>query len=145
MPRLDISLIGHIITTLSFIGVAAYAFYRERDLYRTTQKPPFLFFVIIGISLLFAILNMFRIFYEITGGSETTLSTDADLIAQFSSIFVQSALILILFANKIIIQPRSKAGRVLAIGAHPDDIEIAAGAALASAPRLESTSRFATR
>jgi LmbE family N-acetylglucosaminyl deacetylase len=130
MERLDISLIGHIVTTLSFIGVAVYAFARQRVLHRTTRNSTLLFFVIMVISLFFAGINIFRFLYEITGGREFSLTTDIDLTAQYSGIFVESAFILILFANKIIIEPKSKPARVLAIGAHPDDIEIAAGAAL---------------
>ncbi len=130
MPGLDISLVGHIITTLSFFGVALYTFFRQKDLHRTTRHSSVLFYAIIGVSLAFALINVFRFMHEILGHPETNLSTDADQIAQYSSILVQSALIVILFANKIIVQSRPRVGRVLAIGAHPDDIEIAAGAAL---------------
>jgi len=130
MQEMGISLIGHIITTFSFIGVAIYAFARQRYLHRTTRNSTVLFFIIIVISLVFAGINIFRFIYEISGGEEVNLTQNVDLVAQYSSIFVQSAFILILFANKIIIQPKNQAARVLAIGAHPDDIEIAAGAAL---------------
>ncbi len=127
---MDVSIAGHIITTLSFIGVAIYSYFRQRELHRTTRNSTFLFILIIGISLLFAGLNIYRLGYELTDGHETSLTSDVDLIAQYSSIFIQSVLILALFANKIVVHSRSQAGRVLAIGAHPDDIEIAAGAAL---------------
>jgi LmbE family N-acetylglucosaminyl deacetylase len=130
MARLDISLIGHIVTTLSFIGVAIYASVRQKVLHRTTRNSTAIFIIIIVISLMFAAVNIFRFIYEIAGGQEITLTSDIDLAAQYSGIFVQSAFILILFGNKIIVQPKMTAARVLAIGAHPDDIEIAAGAAL---------------
>jgi LmbE family N-acetylglucosaminyl deacetylase len=86
--------------------------------------------VILGLSLLFATINIFRFVYEILGRAETNLTSDTDLIAQYSSTLVQSILIIVLVANKIVVHPHSRVGRVLAIGAHPDDIEIAAGAAL---------------
>jgi LmbE family N-acetylglucosaminyl deacetylase len=130
MPRIVVSLIGHIITTLSFIGVAIYAYMRQRELHRTTRNSTTLFIVIIAICIFFSGVNIFRIVYELYDGQESNLTTEFDLVAQYSSIFIQSSLILVLFANKIVVRTKSSAGRVLAIGAHPDDIEIAAGAAL---------------
>jgi len=132
MPRIiNISTVGHIITTLSFIGVALYAFLRQKELHRTTRNSYFLFYAIIGISLLFASINLFRLIYELNEKSESLVTSDLDSIAQYSGILIQSALILALFASKIVSRPRSNPGCVLAIGAHPDDIEIAAGASLA--------------
>ena len=128
---MSISLIGHTITTLSFIGVAVYAFVRQKDLHRTTRYSSGLIYAIIGISLVFAAINLFRLVYEIGDNVESTLTTDMDSIAQYSGILIQSGLILVLFASKIVIRPKLRAGRILTIGAHPDDIEIAAGAALA--------------
>jgi len=132
MPHMDLSLIGYIITTLSFIGLTVYAFNRKRDLYITTQNSPLFFYVVIIISLLFAFLNLFHLI-ELFSGDQVSffLPPGIDTIAQFSGILVQSVLILMLFASKMVIRPAKRIGRVLAIGAHPDDIEIAAGAALA--------------
>jgi LmbE family N-acetylglucosaminyl deacetylase len=127
---MEISIIGHIITTLSFIGVAVYALIRQKELHRTTRNSFFLLLVIVGISFLFAFINLFRLVYELVGAQEFAFTTNLDLAAQYSGLIFQSALILVLFANKIIIEPRARPGGVLAIGAHPDDIEIAAGAAL---------------
>jgi len=128
---MDISLIGTIITTLSFLGVAIYAFDRKRDLYITTQNSPVFFYIVIIISLLFAFLNFSHLVDHFSGNHVSFLPPDIDIIAQFSGILVQSVLILMLFASKMVIRPTKRIGRVLAIGAHPDDIEIAAGAALA--------------
>jgi LmbE family N-acetylglucosaminyl deacetylase len=127
----NVSTVGHVITTLSFIGVAFYAFMRQKDLHRTTLNSYLIFYAIIGISLVFASINLFRLVHELNEIRETTLTSDLDAIAQYSGIFIQSALILVLFASKIEIKPRPHPACVLAIGAHPDDIEIAAGAALA--------------
>ena len=128
---IDISTIGHTINTLSFIGVGVYAFVRQKDLHRTTRYSSALIYVIIGLCLVFASINLFRLVYEINEKAESALTGDVDTIAQFSGILIESALILVLFASKIVIRPRFHPGCVLAIGAHPDDIEIAAGAALA--------------
>jgi LmbE family N-acetylglucosaminyl deacetylase len=127
---MEISIIGHIITTFSFIGVAVYALIRQKELHRTTRNSFFLLLVIVGISFLFAFINLFRLVYELVGAREFAFTTNLDLAAQYSGLIFQSALILVLFANKIIIEPSAHPRSVLAIGAHPDDIEIAAGAAL---------------
>lgn len=126
-----VSFIGHIITIMAFLGMAIYTFFRRRELSRTTRRSSALFFVIIGVSLLFAVINLFRIFYEIMDFPDTVFTADLDTVGHYSSVLAQAALILVLFANKIVIEPATRPGCVLAIGAHPDDIEIAAGAALA--------------
>ncbi len=132
MPHIDISLLGYIITTLSFIALIVYAFNRKRDLYITTQNSPVFFYVVILISLLFALLNLLHLIELFFGDPGSfSLPPGIDTIAQFSGILGQSVLILMLFASKMVIRPAKRIGRVLAVGAHPDDIEIAAGAALA--------------
>ena len=130
MSGSDISILGLFITALSFFGVALYAFIRQKDLHRTTRNSSILFYMVIGISLAFAAINISSLASKIPHNLQTNLSANVDLVIQYSSILVQSALIVILFANKIIVQSRTRPGRVLAVGAHPDDIEIAAGATL---------------
>jgi len=132
MPRtIDIFTVGNVINTLSFIVVALYAFLRQRDLHRTTKNSYLLIYAIIGFSLFFASINLFRMVYEGAEENQSLFTTYLDTITQFSGIFIQSGLILVLFASKIAIKPRSYPACIIAIGAHPDDIEIAAGAALA--------------
>jgi LmbE family N-acetylglucosaminyl deacetylase len=126
-----ISIIGHAVTFLCFTGVILYTYLRRNELHRSTQQSRILFYAIIGTSLLFALLNLFRLIYELQGNQENLISTDFDLMAQFSSILILSILIIVLFSNKIVVERHTSPARVLAIGAHPDDIEIAAGATLA--------------
>jgi LmbE family N-acetylglucosaminyl deacetylase len=129
--ELTLSIIGHVLTILSFLGVAVYAFLTQRNLHRTTRNSHVLFYITIGISFLFASLNLYRLIYEFDAKAESPLSTELDSIAQYSGILVQSGLILALLSRKIIARPGSRSASILAIGAHPDDIEIAAGATLA--------------
>ena len=132
MPRfINILTVGNIINTLSFIVVALYAFLRQKDLHRTTKNSYLIIYAIIGFSLIFASINLFRVVHEVNEKNDTLFTSYLDSIAQFSGIFIQSGLIVVLFASKIAIKPRAYPACVLAIGAHPDDIEIAAGAALA--------------
>jgi LmbE family N-acetylglucosaminyl deacetylase len=131
MDRTYVSFLGHVITIMAYLGVAVYTYIYRRDLSRTTRNSSGLFFSIMGVSLLFAATNLFRVVFEIFGIHETTFSDDLDTVSHYSSVIAQTILILALFANKIILEPVTHPGCVLAIGAHPDDIEIAAGAALA--------------
>lgn len=131
MTRLDVSLVGHFITTLSFLGIVLYTVFRRRDLLRTTQHSFTLFGVIVWIGSILALINIFRFIYELLSSPESAFTFNLDILSEYSGLIIQSILILALLKNKIVVLPRTQAGRVLAIGAHPDDIEIAAGAALA--------------
>jgi len=108
-----------------------YTYLRRKEFHRTTLRSNALLYAILGISLILAIANLARFIYEISGHPESIFSEDVDLFAQFFSILIQSVLILVLFSNKIVVERHVNPARVLAIGAHPDDIEIAVGGTLA--------------
>ena len=132
MPRyINLLTVGNIINTIAFIVVALYAFLRQKDLHRTTINSYLIIYAIIGFSLIFASINLFRVVHEVNEKPESLFTSYLDSAAQFSGIFIQSGLIVVLFASKIATKSRAYPACVLAIGAHPDDIEIAAGAALA--------------
>jgi hypothetical protein len=116
---ITISTVGHFIYSISFIGVAVYAFLRQKGFQRTTQNAHLLFYVIIGLSILFAFLNIYRLVYEISENRESNISLDLDSIAQYSGILIQSALILSLFASKIMVKPNFRRACILAISAMP--------------------------
>jgi len=131
MPNSDIALLGHIVTTLTYFGIVLYIYFRQRSLERTTRNSTSLFYVILGLSLIFAVVNLFFTLHEIFSHHESQLTADLDWIAQFFGIFVLGVLLLVLSTSKIVIRPKYIAGRVLALGAHPDDIEVAVGGSLA--------------
>jgi hypothetical protein len=128
LPYLE--LLGHLTAALSFIGVAIYANFHRRMLRRTTRNPRRLYWLIMTASVVFALTNLGRVFDLITHGLKNGKGTPLDLIAEYF-VFFQSLILWYLLANKIIVERSSHPCRVLAIGAHPDDIEIAAGATLA--------------
>jgi len=125
-----LELLGHLAATLSFIGVAIYANFHRRMLRRTTRNSRLLYWLIMAASVAFAVTNLGRVFYLITQGPESGEGTLLDLIAE-SFILFQSLILWYLLASKIVVERNAHSYSVLAIGAHPDDIEIAAGATLA--------------
>jgi LmbE family N-acetylglucosaminyl deacetylase len=124
------SIIGHIINTLTFAGVMVFTILYRRKLKRTTVNTKILFIAIIAMGFIFAALSGTRLIIELVTHTYR-LGDPLDLISHYSGLAVQSCLLLYLLVSKIIIEPNACPGHILAIGAHPDDIEIAAGAALA--------------
>lgn len=131
MEESYVSIIEHGIATLSFLGVGVYTYLRRNELRRSTQRVVGIFYAIMSVSVLFGIINLARLVFEVLGRPENLISSDFDIIAEISGIVAQSVLILILFSQKIVIERHPNPACVLAIGAHPDDIEIAAGGTLA--------------
>ena len=131
MQESYVSIIEHGIATLSFLGVGIYTYLRRNELRRSTQRVVGIFYAIISVSVLFGMINLARLVFEFFGRPENLISTEFDVIAEISGIVAQSVLILILFSQKIVIERHPTPARILAIGAHPDDIEIAAGGTLA--------------
>jgi LmbE family N-acetylglucosaminyl deacetylase len=132
MDKLDIfSLTGHLLTAAAFIVIVIYLVLRRKVLFRTSQQTNRTFVSIVSISVILATLNIFRFIYEFNPTTESILTSNLDKVSENLGIFALSAMIIILYAQKIIVEPKVRPGRVLAIGAHPDDIEIAAGSSLA--------------
>jgi LmbE family N-acetylglucosaminyl deacetylase len=126
-----LSIIGHIVNALTFAGVVLFTILYRRRLRRTTLNAKLLFTAIILTGVFFFSISAFRIILELSSQITTSWEQTIDIIAQYSGLAAQSALLLYLLSSKIIIEPNACPGHILAIGAHPDDIEIAAGAALA--------------
>lgn len=126
-----ISLIGHIITAISYLVILFYSLQRRKDLIRTTQNANGLFITFILIGIFLAGNNFYRFIFELFKYDETSFSIVMDQFGQYSGILAQGVLVLVLFTNKIVIAPTIRPGRILIIGAHPDDIELAAGASMA--------------
>ena len=126
-----LSLSGHFITAAAFLTVIAYLVLRRKILFRTSQQTQRTFISMVSISVFLAGLNVFRVFYELSPNAENNFSTALDNISENMGIVALAVMVIILYTQKIVVAPKVRAGRVLAIGAHPDDIEIAAGSSLA--------------
>ena len=125
-----LSILGHTVNTLTFAGVMIFTILYRRRLRRTTLNTNIIIIAIITTGFIFTFLNGLRLFTEIAYHSYIE-NDPLDLFSHYSGLTVQSVLLLYLLGSKIIIEPNACPGHILAIGAHPDDIEIAAGAALA--------------
>lgn len=125
-----LSVIGHSVNTLTFAGVLVFTILYRGRLRRTTANTNILFIAIIATGIFFGSINVIRILSELVYNNYQA-NNPLDLISHYSGLLVQSFLLVYLLSSKIIIEPNACPGHILAIGAHPDDIEIAAGAALA--------------
>jgi LmbE family N-acetylglucosaminyl deacetylase len=121
----------HLISALVFSFIGIYTALRYKNLRRNTQRSIPTYFTIISISVVLALLNIIRVIFEPLIYQETPFTLILNTLAIIGGTLGQTIIILYLLSSKIIIEKRSKPARILAIGAHPDDIEIAAGATLA--------------
>jgi len=127
-----IEIIGHLALVFTFIIVAVYTATHRRRLRRTTRRAALVYWLIFAVGVLFAIINLLRLFELITHIRGGTLMPWLDLFSEYPSVIVQSAILTAVISLKIVTEQRSgRPRRILAIGAHPDDIEIACGATLA--------------
>jgi len=116
---------------LTYLGMAIYITVRRPILRRTVRRAAIVYWMIILTSIVFSLANALRMACLASGSVNTELGAVADLLGEYPSVIAQSVLILIIVSLKVIAEKRSGQRRVLAIGAHPDDIEIACGGTLA--------------
>jgi LmbE family N-acetylglucosaminyl deacetylase len=126
-----IELIGHLMTVLALISVAAYVLLRRRALRRTVRRAPFVYWLALVTSLALTVVNLAHLIRMIGSPAAAHASPWLDLVAEYVTLVVQSLTVLLLIAWKVM--PELHTGRrcILAVGAHPDDIELACGATLA--------------
>lgn len=121
--------LGHVLAVVAFVAAAVYATVRRRRLRRVVRQATIMYWLIIVVSILFAGINLLWIFVPISAAMPWL-----DLLSEYGAIIGQAIIVIALISLRIIVerlepQPR----RILAIGAHPDDIEIGCGATLAQA------------
>ncbi len=131
MDFLGYSWFEHLSSILISIIVLFYIFRRRSEIIRSTQYVSRVFALIIGITVIILLLNAFRMIDEIDGQSLSPLSKNIDLVATYANLIGQTPILLYLLTAKIVVSKEPVAGKALVIGAHPDDIEIAAGASIA--------------
>lgn len=124
--------IGHLAAVAAFVIVAVYVTTRRRVLRRTIRRATIVYWLVSASSIMFATFNIFRLIEVVVVVKGSGPAPWFDLLAEYLSVIVQSLIIVALISLKVTVDARGgRLRRVLAIGAHPDDIEIACGATLA--------------
>jgi LmbE family N-acetylglucosaminyl deacetylase len=127
----SVEVIGHTALTVTFIVMLIYSIRRRKKITRYLHSLRVQYWFIISLSGLFAIVGIIRLFYLLTNGTSAGMNLLMDLLTVYPSVVAQSMIILFMIKNRIVFNTSFHPRRVLAIGAHPDDLEIAAGATLA--------------
>ncbi len=126
-----VEVIGHLATVVAFLTLAVYVTVRRRILRRTVRRAMLLYWLISVGSVLFALSNIIRLISVATQGAGH-LAPWLDFLSEYLSMFGQSIVIVLLISLRVVSDMRGVGQkRILAIGAHPDDIEIACGATVA--------------
>lgn len=129
--QLTVELIGHSMAILTFVGMALYVVIRRTILRRTVRRAALVYWLVILTSVFFALANALRMAYLISGVTTGRGMALADLLGEYPSVTAQSIIILIIISLKLVSERHAGSKRILAIGAHPDDLEIACGGMLA--------------
>jgi len=122
---------GHLSLIFAFIAMLVYTVRSRKQITRYVPSSRIMYWVILALSGIFATVGVIRMFFLLTHGVTAGMSPLMDLLAEYPSVVAQTIIICYLIANKIVSERASRPLRILAIGAHPDDLEIAAGATLA--------------
>jgi LmbE family N-acetylglucosaminyl deacetylase len=126
-----VEIAGHLSLISAFIVMLFYSVRSRKQITRYVPSSRVLYWFILALSGLFAIVGAVRLYFLLTRGVTSGMSPLMDLLAEYPSVVAQTIIICYLIANKIVSERAFHPLRILAIGAHPDDLEIAAGATLA--------------
>ena len=130
-PLLIYEVIGHAIVMVTFLATVAYVLGSRRVLRRSVRRASFLFWFILAVGIVSTLLNMIRLISLLSRGVGIPASW-LDVAAEYVSMIALSVVVILLIGLRVIAERKDgRPWRVLVVGAHPDDIEIACGAAMA--------------
>jgi LmbE family N-acetylglucosaminyl deacetylase len=111
--------------------MVAYVLGSRRLLRRNIRRASLLYWFILAVGVLSTFLNITRLVSLVSRHNRVPASM-LDVASEYVSMIGLSALVVLLIGLRVIAERReSRPWRVLVIGAHPDDIEIACGATMA--------------
>lgn len=123
--------IGHAVVLLTFLATVAYVAGSRRILRRSVRRASFLFWFILAVGIASSILNIIRLASLLSRGVGIPASV-VDVASEYVSMIGLSMVVILLIGLRVIAERREgRPWRILVVGAHPDDIEIACGAAMA--------------
>jgi len=127
-----LEVIGHAAAALAFIVVIVLTVRRRRRLARTLSRNATIAYrSILGVSGVVALIHASYALESLVF-NRTVSSPDPLYMALHSPALVALSVVLLFLVNVKLVAERSpRPRRILAIGAHPDDLEIACGATLA--------------
>jgi LmbE family N-acetylglucosaminyl deacetylase len=122
---------GHSLVMVAFLAMVVYVLWSRRLLRRTVRRSSLVYGFILGVGVLSAGFNVLR-FVSMLSRHSALPASALDVASEYVSTIGLSVVVVLLIGLRVVAERRDRRPwRVLAIGAHPDDIEIACGAAMA--------------
>lgn len=128
-PSLEIA--EHAFSALAFTVVSVHALVHRDSLLRSSRCSTPIHRRIIGAAVAVSVLSILRVTLPLLAPRDALFAGLASSLAGHGATVAQAALIIGLLSSKIVIEAEPRAGRILVIGAHPDDIELGCGASVA--------------
>jgi LmbE family N-acetylglucosaminyl deacetylase len=130
-PGFIYEVIGHSLAGAALLCVVLYIGTRRRRLRRSMKRGGMLYVVILTIGIFSIALNAAWMVSLLVRGRDSPTSL-LDVASEYFGLISLSIIIVLLLGLRVMAERRgTRPRRILAIGAHPDDLEIACGASLA--------------
>lgn len=127
-----VEVIGHAAAALAFTTVTAFTIRRRRQLTRTLSRNATIAYgAILVVSSVVALIHGYHAVATLLFGDILPVSDSIYIALHSPALVALSIVILLLSSIKLVAERSPRPRRILAIGAHPDDLEIACGATLA--------------
>jgi len=124
-------LLAHVLVVVVSLSVVAYSAFNYRTFRRTMRKPRLAYWLALLVCLFCALANVIYLVHFFTPGRAPRSVVWMDWLAEYPSLVAQSLTIAALISLRVRGHTSVNRRRILAVGAHPDDIEIACGGTLA--------------